>query len=49
MGLDRITIKHREVIVSDPAEKIIAVKGAVPGPNGSMVILNVESLPAKSS
>lgn len=49
MGLDRITIKHREVIVSDPAEKIIAVKGAVPGPNGSAVIVQIESLPPATS
>lgn len=45
MGGDRVTIKHRPVIVSNPAENLIAVKGAVPGPNGTAVILQVESLP----
>ncbi len=47
MGGDRITLKHRPVVVSDAEAKIIGIKGAVPGPNGSLVTVTLES-PTKS-
>lgn len=43
MGHDAITIRHRPVVTSDAAEGIVAVKGAVPGPNGAAVYLTLES------
>lgn len=45
MGGDQVTVRNRQVLVSDVKEGIIAIKGPVPGPNGSRVFLTVESLP----
>lgn len=42
MGLDQITLHHRAVLLSDAAKGIVAVKGPVPGPNGSAVYLTLE-------
>ena len=47
MGLDQVTLKHRPIIVSDAAKGVIAVKGPIPGPNGSHVTLTVEASPEK--
>lgn len=43
MGLDTVTIKHRPVVVADVDTKVIGVKGAVPGPNGSFVYVTLEA------
>lgn len=43
MGTDQITIKNRPVISCDEKEGIVAIKGPVPGGNGSFVILMIES------
>ncbi|MEQ1849204.1 MAG: 50S ribosomal protein L3 [Candidatus Peribacteraceae bacterium] len=43
MGLETITLKHRPVIVSDEAKNIVAIKGPIPGPNGSFVSLTPEA------
>lgn len=45
MGLDQITLHHRAVLLSDVQKGILAVKGPVPGPNGSAVYLTLESAP----
>ena len=42
---NRIIVHQWGVVLSDPAENVIAIKGPVPGPNGSTVILKIESLP----
>jgi large subunit ribosomal protein L3 len=47
MGRDQVTLKNRAVLVSDPKDNILAVKGCVPGPNGSIVFLKIESLPSE--
>ena len=48
MGFERITLKHRPVVVADAKEKVLAIKGAVPGPLGSTLFLILEhSSPAK--
>ena len=49
MGLDQVTLKHRPVIVSDAAKKVIAIKGPIPGPNGTTVFLTLEAPSAKAS
>lgn len=49
MGSDRVTLRNREVVISDPKENLIAVKGPIPGPNGAVVVLRVESLPSDKS
>ncbi len=46
MGDDAITIKHRAVMLSDPEKGIMAVRGPVPGSNGSAVYLTLESPPS---
>jgi large subunit ribosomal protein L3 len=43
MGDDKMTIKHRAVIVSDVEKNIIAIKGPVPGPQGAHVFLTLEA------
>jgi ribosomal protein L3 len=43
MGLDTVTIKHRSVVVSDTEKKVLGIKGPVPGPNGSIVYVTLES------
>lgn len=45
MGTDRVTLRNRQVLVSDIKEGVVAIKGPVPGPNGSVVYVTVESLP----
>jgi large subunit ribosomal protein L3 len=49
MGTDRITLAHRAILVSDTAKGILAVKGPVPGPNGSTVFITIESKPESQS
>ncbi len=39
MGADQVTVKNLEVIQIDVENDIVAVKGAVPGPKGSVVEL----------
>lgn len=43
MGSDKVTVKNREVLYSNAKENLIAVKGPVPGSNGSTVFLTLES------
>ncbi len=43
MGTDKMTLKHRAVVVNDSAKNIVAVKGPVPGPVGTHIILTLES------
>ena len=45
MGSDQVTLRNRKVVFSNAEENLIAVKGPVPGPNGSIVVLNIESVP----
>lgn len=42
MGLEKQTIKHRAVVISDPEKNMIAISGPVPGPAGSHVFLTLE-------
>jgi large subunit ribosomal protein L3 len=45
MGSEQVTVHARPVLVCDTEKGVLAVKGPVPGPNGSAVFLTVESLP----
>jgi large subunit ribosomal protein L3 len=47
MGNDRITLKNRPVVAMDEKEGLIAIKGPIPGPNGSLVTVIVETSAAK--
>lgn len=46
MGHEQITIRNRQVITSDTTKGILAVKGPIPGPNGSIVYVTKETTPA---
>lgn len=48
MGGDRITIKHRVVVLSSAEENLLAVQGPIPGSTGSFVFVTVESTPSAS-
>jgi large subunit ribosomal protein L3 len=39
MGNERVTVKNLRVLKVDPANNLVAVKGAVPGPRGGLVVL----------
>lgn len=41
MGGDTVTLKKREVVSLLPAKNICAIKGPIPGPNDSLVIIRV--------
>lgn len=47
MGDEQITVRNRPVVVSDAAKGLLAIKGPVPGPNGSIVYVTKETSPAK--
>lgn len=37
MGFDRVTVKNLEIVHVDAEHNVVAIKGAVPGPKGSIV------------
>jgi large subunit ribosomal protein L3 len=39
MGTDQVTVRNLEIVSVDPDDNIIAVKGAIPGPNGGYVMV----------
>lgn len=47
MGHEQITLRSRLVVALDTTKNIIAVKGPVPGPNGSFLYITKEDSPAK--
>jgi ribosomal protein L3 len=43
MGKDTVTLHKRPVVALDAEKGILAIKGPIPGPNGSTVYLTLES------
>jgi large subunit ribosomal protein L3 len=41
LGVERITVKNLEVMIINGDKKLVAIRGALPGKNGSSVILKV--------
>jgi len=39
MGTDQVTVRNLEIVSVDPDDNVIAVKGAIPGPNGGYVMV----------
>jgi large subunit ribosomal protein L3 len=39
MGTQQVTVRNLEIISVDTEDNVIAVKGAVPGPNGGYVVV----------
>ena len=37
MGAERVTVKNLKIVKIDPENNILAIKGAVPGPKGSLL------------
>lgn len=49
MGGDRVTVQSLQLVGVDPERRLLLIKGAVPGPNGSLVIVrNAAKKPAKA-
>lgn len=44
-GSQTVTIRHRPVLACDVENGVIAIKGPIPGPNGSRVLVTIESTP----
>ncbi len=42
MGGDRVTVRNMTIVVADPERNLIAVKGAVPGHRGGLVMVRGE-------
>ena len=40
MGHERVTIQNLEVVKVDAENNLIAIRGAIPGPKGGVVILS---------
>ncbi|MDQ3708033.1 MAG: 50S ribosomal protein L3 [Actinomycetota bacterium] len=39
MGAERVTVQSLELVGVDPERRLLLIRGAVPGPNGSLVIV----------
>jgi large subunit ribosomal protein L3 len=39
MGTDQVTVRNLEIVSVDAEDSVIALKGAVPGPNGGYVMV----------
>jgi large subunit ribosomal protein L3 len=39
MGNEQVTVRNLEIVSVDPEDNVIAVKGAIPGPNGGYVMV----------
>jgi large subunit ribosomal protein L3 len=39
MGAERVTVKNLRVVRVDPERNLLAVRGAVPGPNGGLLVI----------
>jgi large subunit ribosomal protein L3 len=39
MGTDQVTVRNLEIVSVDVDDNVIAVKGAIPGPNGGYVMV----------
>jgi large subunit ribosomal protein L3 len=41
MGVDKITVKNLEVLMIDTENNTIGIKGAIPGTNGSDIVIKI--------
>ena len=39
MGCERVTVQNLEIVMVDAENNIIAIKGAIPGPKGGIVVV----------
>lgn len=40
LGVERVTVQNQEVVKIDVENNLIAIRGAIPGPNGSIVLVS---------
>jgi large subunit ribosomal protein L3 len=39
LGADRVTVKNLRILAVDPERNLVALRGAIPGPNGGLVVI----------
>jgi large subunit ribosomal protein L3 len=39
MGTDQVTVRNLQIVSVDAEDSVIALKGAIPGPNGGYVMV----------
>jgi large subunit ribosomal protein L3 len=39
MGNERVTVLNLEVVQADPERNLLLIRGAIPGPDGSLVMI----------
>jgi large subunit ribosomal protein L3 len=39
MGMDQVTTRNHALVKIDPANNLLLIKGALPGPNGSLLFI----------
>ena len=39
MGAERVTVQNLEIVKVDVENNLIAIKGAIPGPKGGIVVI----------
>ncbi|MFN8522770.1 MAG: 50S ribosomal protein L3 [Chloroflexota bacterium] len=44
MGSERVTVKNLQVVRVDPERNLVALRGAVPGPNGSLIVIRKQQV-----
>jgi large subunit ribosomal protein L3 len=49
MGVDKVTVRNLQVVSIDSEDNVLAVKGAVPGPNGGYVVIRKAVKPQRAS
>jgi large subunit ribosomal protein L3 len=49
MGGERVTTLNLEVVKADPEAGVVLVRGAVPGPNGGVVVIRNAAKVAKGA
>lgn len=45
MGHERVTVQNIQVVVADPERELLLLKGGVPGPRGSVVVVRDQAKP----
>lgn len=46
LGDSRITVKNLRILAVDPERNLVAVRGAIPGPNGGLIMIRKKGLEA---
>lgn len=49
MGVDQVTVRNLQVLSVDADDNVLAVRGAVPGPNGGYVVVRKAVKPPRTS